>query len=142
MTCRYRFILMGANTVRDTPVVPLMEFNESIRVLSPLHRLSSAPRPHYHPYPERAREKQPSLRTSHIYGADVCRCCWMIVHQLFSSHILHTHLNVIFFFTFFFSFLVWFFESLFRKSATSKRVSPTHGQAKDGEGQEKRCSSG
>lgn len=57
MTCRYRFILMGANTVRDAPVLPLREFNESIRVLPPLHRLSSARRPHHRPHPERERER-------------------------------------------------------------------------------------
>ena len=36
MTCRYRFILMGASTRRETSMASLMEFNDSIWVLSPL----------------------------------------------------------------------------------------------------------
>lgn len=47
MTCRYRFKLMGANTRRETSMVSLMEFNDSIRVLSLLYRLSSKRRLHY-----------------------------------------------------------------------------------------------
>lgn len=39
--CRYRFVLMGANTRGDTPVVSLIAFNDSIRVLSPLCHLVS-----------------------------------------------------------------------------------------------------
>lgn len=36
---------------------------------------------------EREREKQPSLRTSHIYGVSVGCCYWVISYQLFSSRI-------------------------------------------------------
>lgn len=39
--CRYRLVLMGANTRGDTPVVSLIAFNDSIRVLSPLCHLVS-----------------------------------------------------------------------------------------------------
>lgn len=46
-TCRYRFILMEANNGRETSVVSLMEFNDSIRVLSPLYRLLSKHSPHH-----------------------------------------------------------------------------------------------
>lgn len=34
LTCRYRFILMRANTTKETTVVSLIEFNDFIRVLS------------------------------------------------------------------------------------------------------------
>ena len=47
VTCRYRFILMEANSGRETSVVSLMEFNDSIRVLSPLYRLLSKHSPHH-----------------------------------------------------------------------------------------------
>lgn len=51
MTCRYRFILMGANTIRERHQwFSLMEFNDSIRFLSPLYRLSSKLSLHHHPH--------------------------------------------------------------------------------------------
>lgn len=46
MTCRYRFILMEANTRRETSMVSLMEFNDSIRVLSPFV-IKARRNPHY-----------------------------------------------------------------------------------------------
>lgn len=72
--CRYRFVLMGANTRGDTPVVSLIAFNDSIRVLSPLCHLVSVQIWNHNPH-------------RNIY-------CWhrtslIINYQLFSSHILN-----------------------------------------------------
>lgn len=87
MTCRYRFILMGANTKRDTPVVSLMELNDSIRVLSPLYRLSSKQRL----YHNSRRKNKPSLRTSAIYDSVFA----LIILQSVINYSPHTFQNVV-----------------------------------------------
>lgn len=62
-SCRYRFILMEENTRRDTPVVSLMDSNDSIRVLFPLYHLVSVQSLHDNPH----RKHKYSLQTSRIY---------------------------------------------------------------------------
>lgn len=79
--CRYRFVLMGANTRGDTPVVSLIAFNDSIRVLSPLCHLVSVQIWNHNPHRS-------------IY----CRhpALLIINYQLFSSHMLNIFLKLVF----------------------------------------------
>lgn len=73
MTCRYRFIIMGANTRRQTSMLSLMEFNDSIRVLSLLYCLSSKQNLHHNAH----YLEKPNLH----FGLDF--------HQVFNSqHVL------------------------------------------------------
>lgn len=53
--CRYRFVLMEANTRGDTPVVSLIAFNDSIRVLSPLCQLVSVQIRNHNPHRKKTR---------------------------------------------------------------------------------------
>lgn len=68
---------MEANTGGDTPVVSLIAFNDSIRVLSPLCQLVSVQIRNHNPH-----------RTTETFTADIQHLL-IINYQRFSSHILN-----------------------------------------------------
>lgn len=78
--CRYRFVLMGANTRGDTPVVSLIAFNDSIRVLSPLCHLLSVQIWNHNPH-RNIDCRHPALL--------------IINYQFFGSHLLNIFLKLV-----------------------------------------------